>query len=107
MSSKAKTFVALCLAGEVGPEAIDDFVRKWHTGKSETSLAEYLGFTEEEYACWVEEPWTLRLIMYARVHNTALNEVLPWGEAQNIAARAGTPEEGEVLRKWLVRTGRI
>ena len=88
MSRKSKRFLELCLSGAVGPERIDEYVATWHASKDTGSLAEYLGFTEEEYACWLEDPSTLRSIMYARVHGLALKDVLDRGCTRDIAARA-------------------
>ena len=51
-----KSFIELCIGGDVSPSDIDRFVREWHEGDSEKSLAEYLGMTDEEYASWVEKP---------------------------------------------------
>jgi hypothetical protein len=51
----SKTFMDRYLAGEVKPEAIDDFVDEWHEGKYTASLAEFLGMSDDEYWRWVKD----------------------------------------------------
>jgi hypothetical protein len=60
------------LEGDALESEIDRFVEEWHqaTGTNET-LAEFLGFTEEEYALWVEQPQALRLILSRRKNTTS------------------------------------
>jgi hypothetical protein len=50
-----KTFMERYLAGEVEPEDIDDFVDEWHEGEYATSLAEFLGMSDDEYWRWVKD----------------------------------------------------
>jgi hypothetical protein len=108
MSKKTKSFVEQCLAGDIDPSQIDVFVEDWHGEKGQGTLAQHLGFSEEEYACWVEEPSTLRSILFSRETGIPLNESLRRATAQGVAARCGNAsEEGEELREWLERTGRI
>jgi hypothetical protein len=67
MSPEKETFVGLALEGRVGLEEIDDFVDRWHDDPAaEGTLAEYLGFTDAEYALWVESPGALERILIAR-----------------------------------------
>ena len=51
MSSRDQTFVEKCLAGLALLEDIDDYVEAWHEGSGDpdATLADYLGFTTEEY----------------------------------------------------------
>ena len=107
MSDKPMTFVDQCLEGLVDPPQIDDFIDQWHEGTSKCSLPEYLGFTPEEYACWVEEPCSLRFILFSRKTGMGLKQSLQWRLAENVAARAENLEEADVLKRWLQRTGRI
>ena len=107
MSDKPMTFVEQCLEGLVDASDIDDFIDQWHEGGSGCSIEQYLGFTPEEYACWVEEPWSLRSILHSRKTGKPLHECLQWARAENVAARAATLEEADALEKWLRRTGRI
>ena len=56
-------FIEWVLAGEALDAAIDDFVESWHQGDSKLSLADFLGFTEEDYATWVAQPKSLESII--------------------------------------------
>lgn len=59
-------FIEKCVAGLVKPEEIHDYIAQWHdspkwlpihmggTEAGEGKLNEFLGFTETEYALWVE-----------------------------------------------------
>jgi len=58
------TFVERALRGEV--EEIDDAIDAWHAAQSGVSLAQWLGFSEAEYASWVEDPSRLKEILDAR-----------------------------------------
>lgn len=58
-------FVDRCLGGGVSADEIDDFVDQWHESDTAESLAEFLGFTAEEYASWVERPAALEAILEA------------------------------------------
>ncbi len=72
MSHKKRSFVEQCIAGQVAEDAIDELVDRWHAGDGDSDLAEYLGFTQEEYAVWVERPESLRSILDARRASTVL-----------------------------------
>lgn len=58
------TFIDLCLEGKT--PSIDDYIDLWHEGDSELSLAEYLGFRDNEYELWVSKPASLREILERR-----------------------------------------
>ena len=61
------TVVDRLLAGEqLGPNAILDAIDAWHEGDSELPLHEYLGFTHDEYARYIQEPAQLEQILAAR-----------------------------------------
>ena len=51
---------------DVRSDDIDDFVKEWHESKSELSIHEFLGMTEDEYKLWVEQPEILEAILTAR-----------------------------------------
>jgi hypothetical protein len=72
MSRQHESFVDLCLKGRETPAAIDDYIDRWHEGDEECSLAEFLGFTPEEYACYVADPASLSGILLARGADRAL-----------------------------------
>jgi hypothetical protein len=70
VKARPPTFLELYARGEVSTEEIDDFIERWHEGKEPsaglTSLHEFLGLTEEEYAGWVQDPASLPGILDAR-----------------------------------------
>lgn len=51
-----KTFKERFLAGQATEEDIDQEVDNWHAGKSNKSLASYLGLTPREYSNFVAHP---------------------------------------------------
>ena len=67
-----KPFVDRCLAGEVEPSDIDDWVTAWHEsapGSEDLTLDEYLGFTPEEGAIWARYGSRLGEILENRRQN--------------------------------------
>ena len=82
MSESPKTFVDLYLDGEAIPEEIDDFVDQWHDSNAVATLAEFLGFRDEEYAVWVEHPQSLSVILFARKHHVPLRDLLLFADQQ-------------------------
>lgn len=105
-SSSPKTFIDLCLAGEVDLAEIDDFIDRWHDEPgNQGSLSEFLGMTADEYQLWVERPDALRFILAARKHGESLRVLLERTSGVRAAARASN-EAREIVR-WLQETGRI
>ncbi|TXT39356.1 MAG: hypothetical protein FD138_106 [Planctomycetota bacterium] len=110
MSRSWKTFVESCLDGEALAEEIDDFVDQWHEGDFECELAEYLGFSDEEYAEWAERPQSLPVILFAHKYKVPLKDALARSGGQfALAARGGmtSPEEAQIVCDWLTETGRL
>lgn len=107
--SRDATFVDLALTGDVVMDEIEDFVEEWHTSKRITEpIHEFLGMTEEEYALWVEQPGSLRLILAARREEEPLySAIRHYAEREPIAARAADHEAARVVLQWLRKTGRI
>jgi hypothetical protein len=66
MSEAREHFVDLCLKGQESPAAIDDYIDLWHEREDDGSLAEFLGFTPEELASYVEDPANLQHILSSR-----------------------------------------
>jgi hypothetical protein len=93
-----KSFVESCLAGEVLLEEIDDYVENWHLGGTGLSLQEYIGLTREEYATWVHDADSMRLIVSARKYGKPLAE---WKQESLIAARAKNPAEAKKALEWI------
>lgn len=81
-SEKPAAFIDKCLAGTAHLSDIDDFVAAWHRGEGLLTLRESLGFTQKEYALWVEEPRSADAILLAR------SRKLPLAEAKRLAAQA-------------------
>ena len=62
-----RTFLDRVLSGEARLDQIDDFVDRWHESPDETgSLAEFLGFTQDEYASWIKDAGKLQSIVHKR-----------------------------------------
>jgi hypothetical protein len=61
-----ETFVHLVLSGQLPAEEIDDFVATWHESEDSRPLPQALGFSEDEYASWVEDPAALDGILASR-----------------------------------------
>lgn len=68
MSPSEFTFMDLAVDGLLPDvsEAIDDFIEDWHKSLDDVRLSEWLGFTDAEYALFVESPKSLELIVAAR-----------------------------------------
>jgi hypothetical protein len=107
MSKLHETFVDLCLSGQAFAFEIDDFIDQWHKGTDRRALNDFLGFSEEEYAIWVERPEALNHILFARKHSLPFKQALQWGEGYAIAARAPSQDEARHIVEWLKQTGRI
>jgi hypothetical protein len=68
------TFIQLVRSGKLLAEEIDDFVAAWHASNDSRTLPEALGFSNEEYALWVEQPGALGLIINAHHYGTPLDK---------------------------------
>ena len=82
MSPRPSSFVDQFLRGDCVLNSVDDFVDQWHVGDSTLPLSEFLGFTPEEYAHWVECPDSLETILFAR--KTKLASVTIGKEKTNV-----------------------
>ena len=107
MSDVPTKFIDLCLQGHALLDEIDDYIDQWHGSDSELDLPEYLGMTSGEYAAWIEEPKSLRFILYARNENKDFSKILADTNAMQLAARSASQEEAAAVEEWLKRTGRI
>jgi hypothetical protein len=85
MSETPQTYIDLCLSGKALADDIHDSVSQWHEGTDTRPLHAYLGFTEDEYAVWVERPQAHKFILYARKKSLSFQEPL---ELRNPTARA-------------------
>jgi hypothetical protein len=100
-------FIEKVLAGDVLDTEIDDFVEQWHQSKTGQGLAEFLGFTDEEYALWVEQPESLRSILFCRKQEINFSEATEWQDAHRVAARSQQTGDADELLRWLKQTGRL
>lgn len=100
-------FIEQVLEGDLLHTEIDDFVEQWHEQETGQSLAEFLGFTNDEYALWVEQPEAIRSILFCRTHNIKPSEVAEWKEAHRVAARSQGSGDAGALLSWLKKTGRL
>lgn len=109
MSKTDLNFVDKCLAGEVLVDEIDDYVDLWHEGEGDpdSSLAEFLGFTDEEYKLWAENPKFLPFLLNARKLGVPLEDVQDYDKSHRIAAEGLSEEVADELSRWLKGTGRI
>jgi acyl-CoA hydrolase len=60
---KIRTMVDDCIAGVVTAADINKYIEGWHRGAVQCQLHEYLGFTPDEYAAWVENRMTAEEIV--------------------------------------------
>ena len=100
-------FIEKVLAGDVLHTEVDDFVEEWHRAETNESLPQFLGFTDEEYAMWVEQPESIRSILFCRTHQTGLQEAFEWRDAHRVAARSQQSGDADELLRWLKKTGRL
>ncbi len=100
-------FIEKVLAGVVLDTEIDDFVQQWHESKATVGLAEFLGFTNQEYALWVEQPESLRSILFCRQYEIDLSDASAWQNAHRVAARSQQAGNAKALLLWLKQTGRL
>lgn len=97
------SFMELALKSDVLLDEIDDFVDAWHEGAGDSSLAEFLGMTSDEYALWATSPALLSHIVTARMGKRLLSEVVNDNfDELRMAARADPGAERK-LKLWLSR----
>lgn len=107
MSKHVPIVTRLLEGDEYELSRIDDEVDAWHESDSSLALHEWLGFTEAEYAIFVERPSAVRFVLAARKKGTSIADALECVDAPRLAARGGSAEEVDGLREWLHQTGRL
>jgi hypothetical protein len=111
MSDTSPTFVDLCLSGQAVAEDVDDYVSRWHDETDPRPLHTFLGFTEDEYAIWVERPEALKFIVFARMKSLSLGEALQLaktnGNGVSMSANGSAADEVGKLLDWFIQTGRV
>lgn len=100
-------FMDACLSGDALLEEIEDYVDEWHESDSTEELYEYLGLAKEEYAIWVENDATLKIIFHARKIGIPIEKFIRQDQGQRLVARSASAREAEQIKEWLQRTGRI
>jgi hypothetical protein len=73
--ASADEFIEIVLSGKLAAEAIDEFVASWHASNDHRALSEALGFSNEEYALWVERPAALDQIIASHDHRNPPDKV--------------------------------
>ena len=104
---KRTSFLEQCLNGDVDINDIDDFIDSWHESDSTDPLYKYLGLSRNEYALYVEQPFTLPFVIMAHKHNISLDDALSFQDGMALAARAKDADEAHKVTDWLRSTGRI
>jgi len=101
-----KTFIDLCLEGQVDLVDIHNFVDAWHEGDDERELNEYLGMSDDEYELWIKHPSSLRHILYCRRFGEPLNHTFGTEDELKFAARASSAKELQEVQEWLANRKR-
>lgn len=109
MSKVVTTFVEKCLVGEALADDVDDYVDRWHDGEGDpdTSLADFLGFTDLEYRLWAEKPHLLPFILSARREGVSLDNVRDSDATRRLAARDLRAEDAAELIRWFRTIGEV
>jgi hypothetical protein len=104
---KNETFVELCLKGRALVKDIDDFVERWHQGRGDTSLRDFLGFSETEYSLWINDPDVLPYVIYSRREQKPFVQVVndDYYDSGRLAGHSDQKEKIQLLREWLQRQG--
>lgn len=105
-----QTFMDQVLQGRIfdPSTAIDDFIDEWHELAPEKDLDEWLGFSPEEYALFVEKPELLSAVFAARRNNMALEDAIRLASSEvELAARGIPAAEAPGLIAWLRDSGRL
>lgn len=100
------TFLKLALAGKVVYDEVDDFVDRWHEEPGGQSLHDYLGFTRDEYAAWVQNPDIVSQIVTARKLNRPLEQLLEAAYEDRLAARNDAGDRLASIERWLRQRGK-
>jgi hypothetical protein len=101
VSSRRKNFVGEYIAGRASIHDFEESVERWHLGKSNLPLHQFLGFTRQEYGWIVEKPELLSVILFARKSGTPVKEVLTFSIDQINLARSKPASGAPRLLKWL------
>lgn len=103
----SETYLQRVLDGDALWTDIDMYVGTWHKSKPPQELHDYLGFSWEEYALWVEQPQALRVIIAAHERDEKVRDLVSRTDEAAIAARGLSDDDARVIREWLDDTGRL
>uniref|UniRef100_Q07KR6 Uncharacterized protein n=1 Tax=Rhodopseudomonas palustris (strain BisA53) TaxID=316055 RepID=Q07KR6_RHOP5 len=103
------SFIELCLAGNALIDEVDDFVDRWHSAPSATSLRDYLGMSEAEYSLWINDPDVLPYVILSRKEGRPFTQVVNdnYYSSVRLAARPDQQQKLRVLKDWLQRQGHL
>jgi hypothetical protein len=111
MTTTFNNFLDQCLRGDALASDIDDAIDAWHESSTPLELHEYLGMTFTEYVDWVKNPNVLNVILFSRRANVpyerAKAQLNAEGQTFDLAARAPSLDEADVLLKWLHKQEKI
>lgn len=85
--------------------SIDDLIDDWHRSPKDQAIWEFLGWTREEYAAWVERPprWYDRFVS-SREEWAALPEWRKFARNVTVAALVmGVPLGAVLALAWIFR----
>lgn len=108
--SKPGKFIERALKGDVDDLAeIDDEIDAWHDSTAGSSLAVWLGMSDQEYAVFVEHPKALRIILLCRKYELNLSEYLDTinNSSVQLAARGAALTDIARIQAWLKSIGRL
>jgi hypothetical protein len=91
----------LVIAGRATAGDFENYVERWHSGKSTLPLHSYLGLTQQEYGWIVEKPDLLDVILFARKTGIPVRDVLMFSADQIQLARSRPASSAPRLLRWL------
>lgn len=84
-----KSFVQMCLNGELSLFDLDEYIEYWHMNDIGVSLQEYLGLTDYEYEMWGRSSDLIfRDILYCRQNGIDFKSYHSLSDNERIAARS-------------------
>lgn len=98
-------FLQSCLNGDILSEDIDNFIDvKFQKG---SNICDYIGFNNEEYKLWIDNPNSLKLIFFGRKNNISISKMTNHTESEKLVARASSSIEEAKLVDWLKKINKL
>ena len=100
----SNSFIENCINGDAICEEIDDYIDKWHEMDCKSTLREFLGMSEYEYAAFVEDESIIDRIVSARINKVAFRDYLGIDDSGvRLAARLkdGNSDAREILNRLI------